>query len=97
MKTAFIAWTPLHLINILNVYQNFYRESKGDLFIYSEFENARRYSERIKELGLFNDVVFVNHRKIGSSFKRKINSLTNHNQFFSDDLSVYDEIFIQGE
>ncbi|AGS74907.1 hypothetical protein EFAU085_00952 [Enterococcus faecium Aus0085] len=23
MKTAFIAWTPLHLINILNVYQNF--------------------------------------------------------------------------
>lgn len=35
MKTAFIAWTPLHLINILNVYQNFYRESKGDLFIYS--------------------------------------------------------------
>ncbi|HAQ1523248.1 TPA: hypothetical protein IXQ08_002996, partial [Enterococcus faecium] len=89
MKTAFIAWTPLHLINILNVYQNFYRESKGDLFIYSEFENARRYSERIKELGLFNDVVFVNHRKIGSSFKRKINLLTNHNQFFSDDLSVY--------
>ena len=97
MKTAFIAWTPLHLINILNVYQNFYRESKGDLFIYSEFENARRYSERIKELGLFNDVVFVNHRKIGSSFKRKINLLTNHNQFFSDDLSVYDEIFIQGK
>ncbi|HAZ9573097.1 TPA: hypothetical protein J8S04_002990, partial [Enterococcus faecium] len=45
----------------------------------------------------FNDVVFVNHRKIGSSFKRKINLLTNHNQFFSDDLSVYDEIFIQGE
>ncbi|BDP94948.1 hypothetical protein EfmGK941_19530 [Enterococcus faecium] len=35
---------------------------------------------RIKELGLFNDVVFVNHRKIGSSFKRKINLLTNHNQ-----------------
>ncbi|HAP9554085.1 TPA: hypothetical protein IWK48_002580, partial [Enterococcus faecium] len=35
--------------------------------------------------------------KIGSSFKRKINLLTNHNQFFSDDLSVYDEIFIQGE
>ncbi|WP_407862466.1 hypothetical protein [Enterococcus faecium] len=60
------------------------KESKGDLFIYSEFENARRYSERIKELGLFNDVVFVNHRKIGSSFKRKINLLTNHNQFFSD-------------
>ena len=39
----------------------------------------------------------MNHRKIGSSFKRKINLLTNHNQFFSDDLSVYDEIFIQGK
>ncbi|BDP91761.1 hypothetical protein EfmGK923_19340 [Enterococcus faecium] len=33
MKTAFIAWTPLHLIFYVLNYQNFYRESKGDLFI----------------------------------------------------------------
>lgn len=33
MKTAFIAWTPLHLINILNVYQNF-TENQKEIYLF---------------------------------------------------------------
>lgn len=47
MKTAFIAWTPLHLINILNVYQNF-TENQKEIYLFILNLNARRYSERIK-------------------------------------------------
>lgn len=97
MRLAFVAWTPLHLINIINVYHNFYHEAQGDLFIYSEFENAEAYSRRIDELGIFDKVVLVDYKKMGSFIERKLNLITNHNPFFSDNLSRYDEIFLQGE
>ncbi|WP_165003220.1 MULTISPECIES: polysialyltransferase family glycosyltransferase [unclassified Enterococcus] len=97
MRIAFVAWTPLHLINIINVYKNFYQESKSDLYIYSEFENATTYSQRLEKLGIFDRVILVDHKKIGSTLKRKLNLITNHNQFFSNKFDYYDEIFIQGE
>lgn len=97
MRVAFVAWTPLHLINILNVYRNFYSDSEADLFIYSEFDKASEYYKNIQQLSIFNKVFFVDHKKIGSPILRKLDLITNKNRFFSERIDFYDEMFIQGE
>ncbi|MDT2820801.1 hypothetical protein P7H74_03460 [Enterococcus devriesei] len=97
MRLAFVAWTPLHIINILNVYRNYYPGAEADLFIYSEFESAEKYYSSLKNLSVFSEVFLVDHKKIGTAITRKINLLTNKNRFFMEKIHPYDEIFIQGE
>lgn len=97
MRIAFIAWTPLHIINILNVYESYYLNTEADLFIYSEFEGAKKYFRNIRKLSIFKKVILVDYKKIGSPILRKVSLITNKNRFFSDNINYYDELFIQGE
>lgn len=97
MKLAFICWTPLHIINILNVVENYYTDEKKDLYVYAEFNGASEYYQRLKDLNVFNNVLLIDPVDMGNSFDRKLALLTGKSKMLDDANVVYDQIFIQGE
>ncbi len=78
---AFVAWTPLHLVNIVNVKSSEFKNDDSYLYVYDEFDGAKKYYELIKETGYFKNVYLVNPNEIGNSLIRNINVIINRNQF----------------
>ena len=93
---AFIAWTPLHIMNIINTKTNYFSEEKSDLYIYGEFSNARQLCESIKEQNLFTNVFFIEPEKIGNKYTKIMNLIINKNNFINYTCQ-YEQLFIQGE
>lgn len=94
---AFIAWTPLHIINILNTKFAFYSEKEADLYIYASFNGAENIFKKIQEESIFKNVYIVYPEDMGSSFESKINVLINRNRMLKANKSFeYDVIFTQG-
>jgi len=94
---AFIAWTPLHVINILNTKMNFFPNAEADLFIYDEFSNSDKIYQNIKSEKIFNNVFFVEHKKMGGKIESKLNVLFNRNIMLpSAEPFKYEAIFTQG-
>lgn len=100
MNIAFVAWTPLHVINIINVQQNFYPNDKADLFIYDEFRGAKDIYLNIKKLSIFENIYFVRNDKKTSKLGKIGDALfNNYKKYLDENLQccVYDEFFIQGD
>ncbi len=94
---AFIAWTPLHIINILNTKQTYFQNVEADLYVYGEFNGAESVFENIQKENIFHNVYFVDYKKMGSSIVSKINVLLNRNVMVELDPAIqYDIIFTQG-
>lgn len=94
---AFIAWTPLHIINILNTKVNYYDSDKADLYIYNEFKNADIIYSNLLDLSVFENVYYVDHRMMGGFIKSKFNILFNKNKMLTEaEPFSYDTIFTQG-
>ena len=94
---AFIAWTPLHVINILNTKMNFFPNDEADIFIYDEFSNSDKICDNIKSEKIFNNVYFVEHEKMGGKIESKLNVLFNRNIILpSAEPFKYEAIFTQG-
>lgn len=93
---AFIAWTPLHVMNIINTKVNFFSSEKSDLYIYGEFSNSKQLYESIKKQKLFTNVFYIEPDKIGSKYTRILNLIINKNNFI-DYKEQYSQLFIQGE
>ncbi|WP_314065826.1 polysialyltransferase family glycosyltransferase [uncultured Vagococcus sp.] len=100
MRVAFTAWTPLHIINILNVQQNFYQDALCDLFVYNEFQNAEVIYQRIKEENIFEHVYLVQNGNNTSKFRKIYEVLLNNfTNYLSEPITNihYDIFFIQGD
>ncbi|MFL2134692.1 hypothetical protein [Desemzia sp. FAM 24101] len=94
---AFVAWTPLHIINILNTKFAFYYEKEADLYIYGEFNGAEQIFKKIQEETIFRNVYIVYPEDMGGGFVSKFNVLINHNRMLKiNDPFEYDIIFTQG-
>lgn len=93
---AFIAWTPLHIMNILNTVLNYYANEKNDIYIYDEFENAKELYSKIKETKLFNKVFLVEHHTIKNSKFKIVPLLIGTNPFKLKTI-IYDRMFIEGD
>lgn len=94
---AFIAWTPLHIINILNTKQTYYGDTKADLYVYDDFNGAQEIYQNILKEKIFQNVYLVDHTKIGNKLLSKLNVLLNINRMIKLDEKVsYDTIFTQG-
>lgn len=82
MRTAFICYRGFQVLNCINfVYHNI-RETKGssDIYIIDEFFDDEAIANRLRETGLFNNVVFVKdipdrsfslNRHLGQMFPKK--------------------------
>lgn len=97
MRLAFICWTPLHIINILNVINTYFRNEKKDLYVYADFSDAEVYYQRLKEMHVFDEVFLINPEEMGNIFQRKLSLVTGKSKMLSNLRVVYDQIFIQGE
>lgn len=95
---TFVAWTPLHVINIVNTYLTYHSEEEADLFIYNEFNDANRLFERLKQANIFTNVYLVDYTSKGNSIEQKVNLLLNRNIMFKghEPLKDYQNFFIQG-
>lgn len=94
---AFIAWTPLHIINILNTKQTYYVDTEADLYIYDEFNGAQQVYQNILKEGVFQNVYLVDHKKMGNKWLSKFYVLLNINRMIKLEKKVnYDIIFTQG-
>ncbi|MGB3161831.1 MAG: polysialyltransferase family glycosyltransferase [Carnobacterium sp.] len=94
---AFIAWTPLHIINILNTKQTYYSDTKADLYVYDEFNGAQQVYQNILKENIFQNVYLVEHKKMGNKLVSKLNVLLNINRMIKLDKEFdYDIIFTQG-
>lgn len=94
---AFVAWTPLHIINILNTKFAFYSEDEADLFIYGEFSGAKKIYENIKKESIFKNTYIVYPEDMGKPLESKINVLINRNRMLKAKKNFdYDVVFTQG-
>lgn len=93
---AFIAWTPLHIINILNTVINYYPDSDNSLFIYDEFDGAHEIFEKLNRSQIFGNIYLIDHQQTGNTIE-KIGSLLFNKQKFIFQDKPFDHIFIQGE
>lgn len=93
---AFVAWTPLHLINVLNVYTNYYPRVEADLYIYDEFTDAHVYYNKLLATGLFKNTILINHNDIPNGISKFINILFNKDTFTDHRRFEYEELFVHG-
>lgn len=92
---AFIAWTPLHVINIINTAENYFSEDVNDIYIYDEFDSAKGIYEKLLQTPLFENVYYISHRDTGNLLEMGLSLLLNHQKFI-DEHEIYTDIFIQG-
>lgn len=92
---AFIAWTPLHIINIINTAEAYYHGEDNDLFIYDEFEGAKSIYHQLQTLGYFRNVYYICHKENGNKLNMAFSMLINRQHFIKHN-SIYRNIFIQG-
>ena len=92
---AFIAWTPLHVINIINTTINYFPGVKSDLFIYDEFNGAEDVYKEIKALDVFDNVYLIAHKKTGNFVSKGLSILFNRQKYVEHN-ETYSDIFIQG-
>ena len=95
MGNAFIAWTPLHVINIINTAINYFPNNKNDLYIYDEFSGADKIYKKLAKMNLFRNVFKVSHKETGSVLSKGMNMLLNNQKLIVHD-ATYNNIFIQG-
>ncbi|WP_208558885.1 polysialyltransferase family glycosyltransferase [Marinilactibacillus kalidii] len=93
---AFIAWTPLHLINIVNTIVNYYDDIENDLYIYNEFEGAEKLYDRAINIDIFENVYLIKHNQINKPIIKNANLLFNLNGYKLTKYS-YENIFVQGD
>lgn len=95
LVNAFVAWTPLHVMNVLNTVVNYFHEEQNDLYLYDEFSGAEELYPLLQETHLFHHVYLISHQEIGGTVERLGSLLLNRQKFVS--AGNYDQIFIQGE
>lgn len=94
---AYVAWTPLHIINILNTQDTYFKERQADLYIYNEFQGANELYDRMQSCNLFEHVYLIKYTDMGSTIQRKVNLVINKNIMHKEEIPKYTEFFIQGE
>lgn len=92
---AFIAWTPLHVINIINTTINYFPGVKNDLFIYDEFNGADDIYRELIKMNIFCNVYKISYKDTGNTLTKGFNMLINNQNLVSLD-TTYDNLFIQG-
>lgn len=95
MKNAFIAWTPLHIINIMNTVQAFYEDQWNDLYVYDEFAGAHDIYKNLKKQTFFKHVYLVPYKETGNTLEKGLSMIINRQNMINHE-TVYDNIFIQG-
>ncbi|MGM0302315.1 hypothetical protein IGI66_001933 [Enterococcus sp. AZ048] len=92
---AFIAWTPLQIINIVNIKKNFFPEKPSNLFIYSEFQDAENIYENLNKEDIFTNIFLVDFTQMGSKMFKVINLLLGIDKFNLINCQ-YSDFFISG-
>lgn len=93
---AFIAWTPLHVINIVNAAVNQFEGQRNHLFLYDEFAGARGLYERLQQEQVFERVELIPHDSLGNPLER-IGALLFNRQKWVELEEPYDHITVPGE
>ncbi|MCY3063017.1 alpha-2,8-polysialyltransferase family protein [Aerococcus sp. JJEM-2022b] len=94
MKHAIVAWTPLHIINSLNIWKNCLSGEELTLFIYNEFANADLLTDISRKLGQGLEVIKINHQNLGGKLAKISRLYWNKNLIPLDD---FDHIYLPGD
>lgn len=95
MKHGFVAWTPLHIINMLNVQKNFIKnDDEIVFFILDNFTNSSKLISDLKMYFPHIEVVIIHPKNYGSRIEKISRLYFNKNPFYNDTL---DEIYIPGD
>lgn len=92
---AFIAWTPLHVINIINTVVNFFPQKQNDFYLYNEFDHADEIYQAVKQQNIFDNVYLVSYDQMGNLLEKGFSMLCNKQKFVRHN-AIYTDIFIQG-
>ncbi|MCZ0717304.1 polysialyltransferase family glycosyltransferase [Aerococcus kribbianus] len=94
MKHAFIAWTPLHLINALNIIVNKFDKQETTIFCYDDFSFAPKLIGSLKLEFPEIKVITINNNLFTNKLK-KIWHL--YKPFKNNHFDCYDHLYIPGD
>lgn len=93
---AFIAWTPLHVINIVNAAVNQFAGQQNHLFLYDEFAGAKDLYARLQQEDVFERIELVPHDSLGNAVER-MGALLFNSQKWVELEEPYDHMIVPGE
>lgn len=94
MLHGFVCWTPLHIINMLNIQYHFLKGEEVIVFIYDDFSHHAELTQAVRENCPHIKIETIPQEAYGSKPVKLLRLFTNQNPFYQGRL---DHLYLPGD
>lgn len=94
MTHGFVCWTPLHIINILNIQHHFLNDKQIVIFMYDDFSHHAELTQAIKDRYPHFDVRTIKQAEYGNKVTKISRLFLNNNPYYNEKM---DALYLPGD